>query len=105
MRALWPERKKPNGGEGKATCHRDRKAVGTLAAIRIGAAVLLQGSRRTREAACRGGIASGDDGAAMRSVLMKGNCRGGAPFSGEVRRRPVVAVSGHFPLAGDGARR
>jgi hypothetical protein len=70
MRALWPGTEKTERGEGKATCHRDRKAEdGTLAAIRIGAAVLLQGSRRTREATGGGGIASGDDGAAMRLVL------------------------------------
>jgi hypothetical protein len=30
MRALWPGTEKTEWGEGKATCHRDRKAGGTL---------------------------------------------------------------------------
>ncbi len=89
MRALWL------GTEKNRTERRQRRAVigtarrsGLFAAIRIGAALVLQGSRRTREATGNGGIAPGDDGAAMGSVRVKERCRGTPPVSVEVRRRP-----------------
>jgi hypothetical protein len=70
MRALWPGTEKTERGEGKATCHRDREGGRDT---RCHQGLALQSSfkagRRIRAAASRGGIASGDNGAAMRSVL------------------------------------
>ena len=82
------ERKKLNGRrQGDVSSGPRRRRNKSL----LPSGLALQSSfkaRRIREATGGGGIASGDDGAAMRSVLNEGDCRGGAPFSGEVRRRP-----------------
>ncbi len=99
MRALWLERKNPNEGEDKATCHRDRKAVGTLRCHqdwRCSRPSRLKANPRSDRP---GRHPPGVDGAAMRSVLVKEPCRGTRRVSGEVRRRPgsryrAISLSG-----------
>jgi hypothetical protein len=100
MRALWPGTEKTEREEGKATCHRDREG-GRSPSLPSGLALLssIKAGRRIREAASQGGIAPGDDGAAMRSVLNERELSRGRTFrvrSGGVRWR----YRGHIPLQG-----
>jgi hypothetical protein len=105
MRALWLVTEKTERGEDKAACHRDREG-GRNPSLPSGLALLsfFKAGRRTREATGNGGIAPGDDGAAMRSVLNERALSRGRTLSGEVRWRPGSRYRA-ISLSGDGARR